>query len=167
MAVKQLGRWKCSTSLIGPREGALLTGLADPIRDRSVDAAPPRRGDQAAPRRPRDQEPEPGQLLCQLAQNGTDGSWRAVDGNGRPLQVGTAPDGTLEIRHAGDGDQEDPDTIRLQSPFGDANAGGRGENAPGFEQRMAAAIAPSDRAHDRGPAGLRGLAELMRVHYRR
>jgi hypothetical protein len=160
---KHLGRWKCSTSLIGPRDGALLTGLADPIWARSADAAPPRRGDQAAVRRPGDQEP------CRLAQHGETGDWRAVDGSGRPLQVTTAGDGTLEIRPAGNGDQEDPDQLRLQSPFGDANAGAGGELVAGqaFEHRMAAAIAPSDRAHDRGPEGLRGLAELMRVHYRR
>jgi hypothetical protein len=49
-----------------------------------------------------------------------------------------------------------------------SNAGAPGENAPGFEQRMAAAaIAPSDRAHDRGPAGVRGLQALMTEHSRR
>jgi hypothetical protein len=49
-----------------------------------------------------------------------------------------------------------PDQIQLQSPFGDANAGAPGENMPGqaSEQRMASAIAPSDRAHDRNPEGL-------------
>jgi hypothetical protein len=101
MAGRQLGRWRCSTSLIGPRDGALLPSLTDPVRTRTHDAAPPRRGDRT-------------------------------------------------------GDQEDPDQI------GDA-----GENAPGFEERMAAAIAPSDRAHDRSPSSLRGLQRLMDSHYRR
>jgi hypothetical protein len=52
---RQLGRWRCSTSLVGPRDGALLPSITDPVRTRTHDAAPPRRGDQA---------PEPGALLC-------------------------------------------------------------------------------------------------------
>jgi hypothetical protein len=78
-------------------------------------------------------------------------------------------DGVLEIRHGpGNGNQEDPDQIQLQSPFGDVSANGPGELEVGkaFEQRMAAATAPSDRTSDRGPAGLRGRGESMRSHYR-
>jgi hypothetical protein len=48
------------------------------------------------------------------------------------------------IHGPGNGDQEDPDQIQLQSPFGDASAGGPGELEAGkaFEQRMAAANRP-------------------------
>jgi hypothetical protein len=49
----------------------------------------------------RDQgEPEPGQLVCRLAQSGQDGGWLAVDGNGRPLQAKAAAD-LLERRGHG------------------------------------------------------------------
>jgi hypothetical protein len=39
----QLGRWKCSTSLIGARDGAFVRSIADddgPVRARTHDAAP-------------------------------------------------------------------------------------------------------------------------------
>ena len=52
----------------------------------------------------------------------------------------TGADGVLEIRHGpGNGDEEDPDQIQLQSPFGDASAGGPGELEAGktFENAMA------------------------------
>jgi hypothetical protein len=64
-------------------------------------------------------------------------------------------------------ENEEPD--KIFETTGDSNAGGIGENMPGkaFEARMAAAIAPSDRAHDRSPEGLRGLQRLMTAHYRR
>jgi hypothetical protein len=40
----------------------------------------------------------------------------------------TGVDGVLEIRDGpGNGGEEDPDQIQLQSPFGDASAGGPGE----------------------------------------
>jgi hypothetical protein len=170
MAIKM--KWSnTGASLIGPRDGALLrspvSDSSAPVRSRrathvhvhmpvpparSHDAAPLRR-DQATPGRAAvrrgDQEgPEPGQLVCRLAQDGRDGSWRAVDCDGRPLEVTTAGDGWLEIRHANG--EEDPDQIQLQSPFGDANAGGVGENMPGkaFETAMAKAIAPSDHANE-------------------
>jgi hypothetical protein len=137
MAAKQLGRWKCSTSLFGARDDAFLPSLTDGARFRTSDAT--------AVRRPGDQKPEPGQLLCRLAQHGETGDWRAVDGNGRPLTVRNGADGVLEIRHGpGNDDQEDPDQIQLQSPFGDASAGGSGELEAGkaFEQRMVAAKRP-------------------------
>jgi hypothetical protein len=38
----------------------------------------PRRGDQG-------REPTPGALLCKIAQDGRDGSWKGVDSEGRPL----------------------------------------------------------------------------------
>lgn len=164
MALQRMKWSNTGANLIGPRDGALLRS---PVVDgpyRTQDAAPPRRS-----ARPRDQQdPEPGTLLCRIGQSGETGDWAAVDGEGRPLTVTKAGDGTLEIRH-GPGDQEDPDTIQLQAPFGDANAGAPGENIPGqaFEQRLSAAIAPSDRTSDRNPAGLRGLQRLMDSHYRR
>jgi hypothetical protein len=130
MAAKQFGRWKYSTSLFGARDDAFLTSLTDGARFRTSDAA--------AVRRRGDQKPEPGQLLCRLAQHGETGDWRAVDGNGRPLTVTTGADGVLEIRHGpGNDDQEDPDQIQLQSPFGDASAGGPGELEAGKGVRAA------------------------------
>jgi hypothetical protein len=154
---KQLGRWKCSTSLVGPRDGALLPSIADPVRTRTHDAAPPRR-DQAPPRRGRDQEdPEPGELLCTIRQDGRTGEWSGEDCDGLPLSVNSTTNG-LEIRHVGD-----PDRI------GDANAGAPGELVPGraFEQRMSAALAPTRNADQQNPAGIRGLQRLMNSHYAR
>jgi hypothetical protein len=138
-------------------------------------AAPRRTHDAPMPQRPTmrrsdQQGPEPGTLLCKVAQSGDgSGNWRAIDINGNALQIANDGSGWLEVRYP-NAEEEDPDQIAQQSPL-DANAGGRNELTPGrmqtFEKRMAKAIAPSDRAHDRGVAGLRGLAELMRVHYRR
>jgi hypothetical protein len=129
-------------------------------RNRTHDAAPlrrpaVRRGDQAPP------EGEPGELICTVSQNGETGDWGAIDCDGNALHVVRGGDGRLEIRHSPEtADQEDPDQIKLST------TGARGEN-PGFEQRMAAAIRPSDRAHDRGPAALRGLQALLTSHYAR
>jgi hypothetical protein len=156
--MRSLGRWKCSTSLVGPRDGALLPSIADPVRTRTHDAAPPRR--LIRPRRGAVRgikRPRPGTLLCMIRQDGKTGEWAGEDCDGLPLQVSSTANG-LEIRHVGD-----PDRI------GDANSGAPGELAAGkaFEQRMAAAVAPSDRAHDRNPAGVRGLQRLLDQHYRR
>lgn len=120
--------------------------------------------------RPGDQDPEPGELICRLAQSGQGGSWAAEDADGNPLQVTKAGDGTLEIRHAPGNGDEDPDQIRLQSPINrDANAGAPGENLPGqaFEARVSAALAPTRNADQRNPSGLRGLQAPMNSHYRR
>jgi hypothetical protein len=92
--------------------------------------------------------------------------WHAQDENDKPLTVTTAGDGTLEIRH-GNGDDEEPDQIKLQAPYGEGNAGGLGENAPGFETRMAAALAPAKNADQENPASIRGLSALLTSHYRR
>jgi hypothetical protein len=150
---KNLGRWKCSTSLIGPRDGALLPSIADPVRPvraaRTHDA-PPRRS-------PRDQEAEAGELLCTIRQDGRTGEWAGEDCDGLPLQVSSTANG-LEIRHVGD-----PDRI------GDANAGAPGELVPGqaFEQRMSAALSPGRGADQQNPAGIRGLQRLLNSHYRK
>jgi hypothetical protein len=147
---RQLGRWKCSTSLIGPRPDALLPSITDPVRARTHDAAP-RRG-------PRDQEdPKPGALLCVIRQDGRDGSWSGEDCDGLPLEVSSTANG-LEIYHLGD-----PDQIR------DANAAGPGELVPGraFEQRMSAALSPGRGADQQNPAGIRGLQRLLDSHYRK
>jgi hypothetical protein len=124
---------------------------------------PARTADQARRRPQRDQDPEPGSLICKIGQHGTTGEWSGTDCDGRPLSVTTGADGMLEIRHGpGNGDQQDP-VAR------DGNAGAPGENIPGkaYEARLAAAIAPPDRAHDRSPAALRGLQALLTSHYRR
>jgi hypothetical protein len=146
---RQLGRWRCPTSLVGPRDGALLPSIADPVRTRTHDAAPRRRLG--------DQDPQPGELLCTIRQDGRAGEWSGEDCDGLPLQVSSTTNG-LEIRHAGD-----PDRI------GDANAGAPGELVPGraFEQRMSAALAPGRGADHQNPAGIRGLQRLMDSHYRK
>jgi hypothetical protein len=140
--------------------------LPPPARGkRTHDAAPPRR---LAVRRG-DLEPEGGQLLCRVKQDGTSGDWSATDANGNPLMVRRGADGTLEIVHHPDNGDEDPDQIQLSATAGDANAGAPGELVAGqaFEARMSAALAPSPRTADRGPASLRGLQRLMDQHYRR
>ena len=68
-------------------------------------------------------------LLCRVKQNGETGDWMATDSNGNQLIVRRGAAGTLETRHAPNGD-EDPDTIALQSPISDANAGAPGEADP-------------------------------------
>jgi hypothetical protein len=163
---KQLGRWKCSTSLFGPRDGALLRSPVTDIglvRSRTHDAAPRRRQ--------LDQDPEPGALLCRLGQHGETGDWMAEDCDGNPLEVRRAADGTLTIHHGpGDGDQKDPDQIRMEAPFSrDGNAGAPGDLEAGkaFTDRMAKALAPAKNADQRNPSGIRGLQALMTAHYRR
>jgi hypothetical protein len=74
-------------------------------------------------------KPEAGVLLCRVKQNGETGDWMATDSNGNQLIVRRGAAGTLETRHAPNGD-EDPDTIALQSPISDANAGAPGEADP-------------------------------------
>jgi hypothetical protein len=205
---KQLGRWKCATSLIGTRDDAFLPAIDDPVRARTHDAAwepvdepeaegnahhvhihlPPEYGrpqpqparqaaphrthrtyDQAPPpQRPvvrRDQaagEPQPGQLVCKLAQNGETGTWSGEDCDGRPLVVTHAGDGTIEIRHSG-GEETDPD--KITAPIGSTPA------TPGasrdFERRMAKALSPGRDIDQRNPSGLRGLSALLRSHYAR
>ena len=134
---KQLGRWKCATSLIGARDDAYLPSIIDaPVRTRTHDAAS--RTLAVAPRRPRDQEPQPGQLVCKLRQNGETGAWSGEDCDGRRLVIRRAGDG-FEVRHAKNDE----------------------------EPRMSAALSPSGAAADHGPARLRGLQALLSSHYRR
>jgi hypothetical protein len=88
---KQLGRWKCSTSMIGD-EPDMRISLHPPYRTR--DQAPPRqpairRGDQAP-------EGEPGALLCRLSQHGTSGEWHAELEDGTACHVMNGSGG-LEI----------------------------------------------------------------------
>jgi hypothetical protein len=128
------------------------------VRSRASDAAPVRRG--------RDQDPEPGQLVCKLAQGQT-GEWAGTDCDGRTLMITRAGDGTLEIRHAGNG-EEDPDTIAQQAPLArDANAPGELTAGKAFEARMSAALAPGRDADQNTPCSLRGLQALLTSHYRR
>jgi hypothetical protein len=131
-------------------------------------ASPRRTADQAQPQRTvvrrRDQagEPEPGQLVCRLAQNGADGTWRGEDCDGRPLVVTRAGDGTLEIRHAG-AEETDPD--KITAPIGQVpNIMGASRD---FARRMSAAIAPTGRAQDRDVSRLRGYARMLAEHYKR
>jgi hypothetical protein len=96
-----------------------------------------------------------------VAQNGQTGDWHAVDTNGNAMQVTTAGDGWLEIRHAPNG-EEDPDRIQMQTPLSrDAGAG------KAFEARMkrrALTVGQGRRSRARVFAG---YAELLRQHYRR
>jgi hypothetical protein len=155
---KHLGRWKCATSLLGPRDGAMVRSIADddgPVRARVHDAAP------RPAARPRDQQndPEPGSLLCRVAQHGGTGDWHAVDANGNALAVKTV-NGILEIRHG---------------PNGDANAGAHGEMGTTHpvaadQRRIARTLAPghgADAPDQRTPAGLRRLQGLLDSHYAR
>jgi hypothetical protein len=120
------------------------------------------RGAAAAPRRPRDQEPQPGQLVAKLRQHGETGAWSGTDCDGRPLMITRAGDGTFEIRHAPGGEEQDPDRIVMQNPVSHAADEGRV-----FEARMSAALSPSGNAADHGAARVRGYAELLRQHYMR
>ena len=59
---------------------------------------------------------------------------------------------------------------RVPKPQGDASVGAPGELIPGYpiaEQRMAAAIAPTEKTGDNTPAGLRNFSQLLSEHYRR
>jgi hypothetical protein len=158
---KQLGRWKCATSLIGARDDAYLPSIIDaPVRTRTHDAAS--RTLAVAPRRPRDQEPQPGQLVCKLRQNGETGAWSGEDCDGRRLVITRGGDNSFEVRHARNDEEQDPDRIVMQNPVShDADAGRV------FEARMSAALSPSGAAADHGPARLRGLQALLSSHYRR
>jgi hypothetical protein len=138
-----------------------------PTRQTTHDAAPirrpaVRRGDQA-------QEPEPGQLVCKLSQHGETGRWSGTDCDGRPLVITRAGDGTFEVRHASNG-EEDPDTIAMQAPLSrDANAGAPGELTAGkaFEQRMSAALAPGKGCGSARPERASRLAAADGRAYRR
>jgi hypothetical protein len=60
-AVKQLGGWRCGTSLVGPRDGAMLRSIADNTPHRTHDQAPPR----APTVRRGDRDPgKPRELIC-------------------------------------------------------------------------------------------------------
>jgi hypothetical protein len=123
------------------------TALATAARDQA--SAPPRR---PVMRRPGDQDPEPGELICIVAQHGETGDWMAMDANGNPLHVTSTGSG-LEVRHAGTN--------------GDAYAGAPGEfgmkdplatDLRGIGQR---ALATLGRARD-GADDVQGLAEFQR-----
>jgi hypothetical protein len=154
---KQLGRWKCSTSLIGPRDGALLTGLPDPVR--TADAAPPRRS--------RDQEdPQPGALVCTIRQVGKTGEWSGEDFDGNPLAVHSGANG-WEIRHAENGAANAhsgaPGELGLTDPL--AAAADRRRQLD--QRRLAASIAPARDADQQNPASIRASQRLMDSHYGR
>jgi hypothetical protein len=130
-------------------------------------AAPRRTHDAPMPQRPvmrrgDQQGPEPGTLLCKIAQSGDgSGTWRAVDINGNALQIANDGSGWLEVRTP-NAEENDPDVLRVQAPVSHDAGAGRA-----FEQRMSAALSPSRDAADRGPASLRGLSALLRSHYAR
>jgi hypothetical protein len=116
-----------------------------------------------AGRRDQAGDPEPGTLVCRLMQNGETGQWGGADGDGRPLTVTRGDDGALEIRHAGNGEEEDPDKLASQGPPSGADAGaGRA-----FERRMSAALSPSRDADQTNPRSIRGFSALLASHYRR
>jgi hypothetical protein len=164
MAARNLGRWRMTGPIgtIGTTDGAMVR----PPRRQDVHIYLPRakvadqvtRADPAGglPEARMDQNVEPEEAGFRD---------RGIRLTGRD-QEGKNWSATIYSPHGNGYEQEEPDKITA-----DANAcnGGCGEHPAGqeFTERMAKAIAPSDRAHDRNPEGLRGLAELMRVHYAR